>query len=84
MHRRGPNGHDGLGGVDVEMKIALAQVNPIIGDFSHNVERIRQCVDQAIAQSCDLVIFSELVISGYPPLDLVEKKDYLKSQKNKN
>ncbi|MGA8021288.1 MAG: nitrilase-related carbon-nitrogen hydrolase, partial [Desulfobacterales bacterium] len=59
------------------MKIALAQVNPIIGDFSHNVERIRQCVDQAIAQSCDLVIFSELVISGYPPQDLVEKKDFV-------
>lgn len=65
-----------MGGCN-EMKIALAQVNPIIGDFSHNVERIRQCVDQAIAQSCDLVIFSELVISGYPPQDLVEKKDFV-------
>jgi len=59
------------------MKIALAQINPIIGGFSHNVERIRQCADQAIAQSCDLIIFSELVISGYPPQDLVEKKDFV-------
>jgi NAD+ synthase (glutamine-hydrolysing) len=59
------------------MKIALAQVNPIIGDFAHNYERIRQCVDQAVAQSCDLVIFSELVISGYPPQDLVDKKDFV-------
>jgi NAD+ synthase (glutamine-hydrolysing) len=71
------NGHDGLGGIDEEMKIALAQINPIIGEFSHNVERIRQCADQAIAQSCDLIIFSELVISGYPPQDLVEKKDFV-------
>jgi NAD+ synthase (glutamine-hydrolysing) len=71
------NGHDGLGGIDEEMKIALAQINPIIGGFSHNVERIRQCADQAIAQSCDLIIFSELVISGYPPQDLVEKKDFV-------
>jgi NAD+ synthetase len=77
MHRGGPNGHDGLIGIDEEMKIALAQVNPIIGEFSHNCERIRQCADQAIAQSCDLVIFSELVISGYPPQDLVEKKDFV-------
>jgi len=77
MHRGGPNGHDGLGGVDEEMKIALAQVNPIIGDFSHNYERVRQYIDQAIAHSCDLVIFSELVISGYPPQDLVEKKDFV-------
>jgi len=77
MHRGGPNGHDGLGGIDEEMKIALAQINPIIGGFSHNYERIRQCADQAIAQSCDLVIFSELVISGYPPQDLVEKKDFV-------
>ena len=59
------------------MKIALAQVNPVIGEFSYNVERIRQCVEQAIARSCDLVIFSELVISGYPPQDLVEKKDFV-------
>jgi NAD+ synthase (glutamine-hydrolysing) len=71
------NGHDGLGGIDEEMKIALAQINPIIGGFSHNVERIRHCADQAIAQSCDLIIFSELVISGYPPQDLVEKKDFV-------
>jgi NAD+ synthase (glutamine-hydrolysing) len=77
MHRGGPNGHDGLGGIDEEMKIALAQINPIVGGFSHNVERIRQCADQAIEQSCDLIIFSELVISGYPPQDLVEKKDFV-------
>ena len=59
------------------MKIALAQINPIIGGFSHNYERIRQCAQQAIALSCDLIIFSELVISGYPPQDLVEKKDFV-------
>ena len=59
------------------MKIALAQVNPIIGDFAYNRGRIRRCVDQALAQSCDLIIFSELVISGYPPHDLVDKKDFV-------
>ncbi|MFO7685800.1 MAG: NAD+ synthase [Desulfobacterales bacterium] len=59
------------------MKIALAQVNPIIGDFASNCARIRQCADQAVAQSCDLVVFSELVVSGYPPQDLVEKKDFV-------
>lgn len=59
------------------MKIALAQVNPIIGDFAYNRGRMRRCVEQAVARSCDLIIFSELVISGYPPHDLVDKKDFV-------
>ncbi|MDP3286659.1 MAG: nitrilase-related carbon-nitrogen hydrolase, partial [Desulfobacterales bacterium] len=59
------------------MKIAIAQINPIIGDFNHNAGRIRHYADKAKARSCDLVVFSELVISGYPPRDLLEKKDFI-------
>lgn len=61
------------------MKIALAQVNPIIGDFKHNSEKIRYFAEKAKTLSCDLVVFSELVISGYPPRDLLEKNDFVEA-----
>ncbi|MDM8525461.1 NAD+ synthase [Desulfococcaceae bacterium HSG8] len=58
------------------MKIAIAQINPIIGDFKHNADKIIYFSDRAKALSCDLIVFSELVISGYPPRDFLEKKDF--------
>jgi NAD+ synthetase len=59
------------------MKIAIAQINAIIGDFNHNFDRIKYFTAKAIELSCDLVVFSELVISGYPPRDLLEKNDFI-------
>ena len=59
------------------MKIAIAQINPIIGDFNHNFDRIKYFADEAMELKCDLVVFSELVISGYPPRDLLEKNDFV-------
>jgi len=61
------------------MKIALAQINPIIGDFTHNTEKIMAAAERAIGLSCDLIVFSELIISGYPPRDLLEKKDFVEA-----
>jgi NAD+ synthase (glutamine-hydrolysing) len=59
------------------MKIALAQINPIIGDFKHNTERMMGFIEKAKGLSCDLIIFSELVICGYPPRDLLERQDFV-------
>ncbi|MBW2574054.1 MAG: NAD+ synthase [Deltaproteobacteria bacterium] len=59
------------------MKIAIAQINPIIGDFNYNFGKIKCFADKAIELKCDMVIFSELVISGYPPRDLLEKNDFV-------
>jgi NAD+ synthetase len=59
------------------MKIAIAQINPIIGDFNYNFEKIKCFADKAIELKCDVVVFSELVISGYPPRDLLEKNDFV-------
>jgi len=59
------------------MKIAIAQINPVIGNFKHNSGRIKYYTGKARALSCDLVVFSELVISGYPPRDLLEKDDFV-------
>jgi len=61
------------------MKIAIAQINPVIGDFEYNSSRIKHYADKAKAHSCDMVVFSELVISGYPPRDLLEKKDFIEA-----
>jgi NAD+ synthase (glutamine-hydrolysing) len=64
------------------MKIALVQINPTIGDYPGNTGKIMATVDKAIGRSCDLVVFSELVISGYPPRDLLEKRDFVDANLN--
>ncbi|MGD9022808.1 MAG: NAD+ synthase [Deltaproteobacteria bacterium] len=61
------------------MKIALAQINPTIGDFENNTKKMLDFVARAKGLSCDLIVFSELVVSGYPPRDLLERKDFVDS-----
>jgi len=63
------------------MKLALAQINPTVGDITGNARLIRQWVTRAKTQGADMVIFSELCITGYPPRDLVEHSRFV--QKNK-
>jgi NAD+ synthetase len=53
------------------MKIALAQLNPTIGDFEGNFALIREAAEKARALGCDLVVLPELVTTGYPPRDLL-------------
>src|SRR5438128_5585185 len=55
------------------LKIALAQLNPTVGDVSGNAEKVRRARAEAAAQGADLVAFPELFIAGYPPEDLVLK-----------
>jgi NAD+ synthase len=55
------------------LKIALAQLNPIVGDVSGNAEKVRRARDKAAGEGADLVAFPELFIAGYPPEDLVLK-----------
>ncbi len=59
------------------MKIALAQLNYHIGDFDTNLVKIAGAVSEATGQGADLVVFSELAICGYPPLDLLERKEFI-------
>ncbi len=63
------------------MKIALAQINPRIGDFTYNGAKILRRVEEAKAKGCDLIIFPELALSGYPPQDLLERDAYLADHK---
>ncbi len=55
------------------LAIAVAQLNPIVGDVSGNLERARQARAQAARDGADLIAFPELFIAGYPPEDLVLK-----------
>ncbi|HWS09581.1 MAG TPA: nitrilase-related carbon-nitrogen hydrolase, partial [Xanthobacteraceae bacterium] len=55
------------------LAIAVAQLNPIVGDVSGNLERARSARAQAARDHADIVAFSELFIAGYPPEDLVLK-----------
>lgn len=61
----------------LSMKIALIQLNPTIGAFSHNIEKISKWTEKAKQQGCDLAIFPELAVSGYPPHDLLERPAFL-------
>ncbi|MFW6032805.1 MAG: NAD+ synthase [Phycisphaeraceae bacterium] len=55
------------------MKIALAQINPTIGDIAGNAELIRRAITRARDGGADLVVLPELSIIGYPPRDLLLK-----------
>jgi NAD+ synthase (glutamine-hydrolysing) len=59
------------------MKIALAQINPTVGDFAGNARLILEFTARAAGLGADLVVFPELAVCGYPPADLLEKKAFL-------
>ena len=55
------------------LKIALAQLNPTVGDVAGNADKVRLAREQAAALGADVLAFPELFIAGYPPEDLVLK-----------
>ena len=59
------------------LKIALAQLNPIVGDLSGNAGLLKQARAEAAASGADIVVAGELFLTGYPPEDLVLKRSFL-------
>ena len=59
------------------MKIALGQINPIVGDFAGNSAKIIDYANRAKSQGAGLVLFPELSVCGYPPRDLVERASFV-------
>ena len=59
------------------MRIALAQINPTVGDFSGNADLIARAAREAAGRGAEVVVFPELSLAGYPPRDLVEKPSFL-------
>jgi len=59
------------------MKISLVQLNPTVGDIPANQRRIESGMERAAAEGADLAVFSELVLVGYPPKDLLLKPQFI-------
>src|SRR5262249_40526841 len=57
--------------------MALGQINPTVGDFSGNADKIIAFAHQAQAAGAGLILFPELSICGYPPRDLVERTSFV-------
>lgn len=63
------------------MKVLLAQINPIIGDFEGNFEKIKEGISEGQKKGAKLVLFPELCLSGYPPEDLLLLPSFIKKAK---
>ncbi|RVN50421.1 nitrilase-related carbon-nitrogen hydrolase, partial [Sinorhizobium meliloti] len=61
------------------LRIAVAQLNPTVGDIAGNVAKAREARTAAAREGADLLLLTELFISGYPPEDLVLKPAFLKA-----
>ena len=62
------------------MRIALAQINPIVGDFTGNARKIRDAAVRAASMGANLAVFSEMALMGYPPRDLVEHEGIVRRE----
>lgn len=61
------------------MNIVLAQLNYHIGNFTVNADKMIKSIEEAKSNGADLVVFSELAVSGYPPYDFLERKEFIQS-----
>ncbi|HUV09111.1 MAG TPA: NAD+ synthase [Spirochaetia bacterium] len=59
------------------MIIAMAQINTVIGDFQGNVDRILDYAHRAVEKGAELVVFPEMCLCGYPPLDLLDYEPFV-------
>src|SRR5919107_4482175 len=59
------------------LRVALAQINPIVGDIGGNAQKIREYIERARDEGAQLVVFPELALTGYPPEDLLLKTHFV-------
>ena len=62
-----------------KLRLAMAQINAVVGDLDSNVNKVIQCVGKAKDLGADLVSFPELALTGYPPEDLLLKPQFIDS-----
>ena len=65
------------------VRVALCQINTVVGDLDGNVERVLAAYDQAEADGCDLAVFPELAVTGYPPEDLLLKPGFVAASRER-
>ncbi|MBW3626775.1 MAG: NAD+ synthase [Actinobacteria bacterium] len=63
------------------LRVAACQVNPVVGDLEGNVKRILAGVEEAEDAGCDLAVFPELAVTGYPPEDLLLKPGFVRDNR---
>ena len=61
------------------MRLALAQINPVVGDLDGNRRLILERLDEAKANTADLILFPELAVTGYPPEDLLLRPGFVRA-----
>src|SRR5881392_2551546 len=61
------------------MRLALAQINPIVGDLDGNRALILERLEQARSAAADFVVFPELAVTGYPPEDLLLRPGFVRA-----
>ena len=61
------------------MRLALAQINPVVGDLDGNRELILGRLAEAKSNGADLVLFPELAVTGYPPEDLLLRPGFIRA-----
>ena len=64
------------------LRIACAQLNPVVGDVNGNAALARSAREEAARQNAELVVFPELFIAGYPPEDLILKPAFVEACKD--
>lgn len=62
------------------MRIAMAQINSHLGNFTANQKKVESYIQQAQEKKCDLIVFPELALFGYSPMDLLERSDIVQKQ----
>ena len=60
-----------------QVRIALGQINPIIGDYNHNINVINACIQQAYQKKADIIVFPEMALCGYPAMDLWQEQSFV-------
>ncbi len=73
-------GAQALGGILDAVRIAIAQVNPTVGAFEANRLLVERAVDDAVESGADLVVLPEMVLTGYPPMDLLDRDGFVRDQ----
>ncbi len=66
--------------LDPAMKVALAQINPTVGDLAGNRRLAEAAAERAVAAGADIVVLPELALTGYPPMDLLERDRFVDDQ----
>ena len=59
------------------LNVAVCQINPTLGNFQKNIDIISKNYKSAVEKGADLVVFPEMSLTGYPPQDLLNNKEFI-------